>query len=262
MNIIFNEDCLLTMNRDELQGQVDLVITSPPYNISRVGASDIWNSRYDTYKDKMTDQEYIDWTIDIFKGFNKVLKKDGCILYNMSYSSENTHLMWLVVAELIKNTSFTTADCIIWKKSNAIPNNRSKNKLTRIIEYIFVFCRKKELGSFHANKKVVSQSEKTNRATYENIHNYIEEKNDDNPIELVFKLIDIYGIPFGLVYDPFMGKGITAKSAVEFGMNYVGSELSKERVDLVTASLHRVIITNEKLKKVEESSDNDDFWNS
>jgi len=75
MNIIFNEDCLETMNRIDLQNVVDLVITSPPYNTSRVGASDIWNSRYDKYKDKMTDQEYIDWTINIFNGFDKVLKK-------------------------------------------------------------------------------------------------------------------------------------------------------------------------------------------
>ena len=118
MNQIFNEDCLLTMNREELQNKVDLVITSPPYNTSRVGSKDDYNRRYDTFDDKMSDDEYIDWTMNIFEGFDKILKEDGCILYNMSYSSENTHLMWLVVADIIRRTNFTTADCIIWKKGS------------------------------------------------------------------------------------------------------------------------------------------------
>lgn len=271
MNTIFNEDCLITMDRSELQGQVDIVITSPPYNTSRVGDKDIYNSRYDQYKDKMTDQEYIDWTIDVFKGFDKVLKKDGCVLYNMSYSSENTHLMWLVVAELIKNTNFTTADCIIWKKTNAIPNNRSKNKLTRIIEYIFVFCRKKELGSFHANKKVMSRIEKTGQANYENVYNYLEAKNNDGSnklnkatysTELVIKLLDIYGVPLGLLYDPFSGIGTSCLGAKSFGMNYMGSEISKEQVDYANESLHQVVIVDEPIKKdVVEASPDDDFWN-
>lgn len=272
MNIIFNEDCLETMKREELENQVDLVITSPPYNTSRVGDKDPYNSRYDSFKDKITDEDYISWTIDIFKGFDKILKKDGCILYNMSYSSENTHLMWLVVAELIKNTSFTTADCIIWKKSNAIPNNRSKNKMTRIIEYIFVFCRKKELGTFHANKKVISRIEKTGQANYENVYNYLEARNNDGSnklnkatysTELVVKLMDMYGTLLGLVYDPFMGVGTTAKGAIEFGMNYVGSELSKEQVDFSNETLHKVIIVDEPISVVvEEVDSDDDFWNS
>lgn len=272
MNIIFNEDCLLTMKREELQNNVDLIITSPPYNTSRVGASDIWNSRYDTYKDKMTDQEYIDWTIEVFNGFDSVLKENGCVLYNMSYSSENTHLMWLVISDIIRNTNFTTADCIIWKKSNAIPNNRSKNKLTRIIEYIFVFCRKKELKTFNANKKVISRIEKTGQANYENVYNYLEAKNNDGSnklnkatysTELVTKLMDMYGVLNGLVYDPFMGIGTTAKGAIEFGMNYVGSELSKEQVDFANEFLHKVIIIDEPINKVTEViSEDDDFWNS
>jgi site-specific DNA-methyltransferase (adenine-specific) len=272
MNIIFNEDCLETMKRKELENQVDLVITSPPYNTSRVGDKDVYNSRYDSFKDKISDEDYIKWTVDIFNGFDKVLKKDGCVLYNMSYSSENTHLMWLVVAELIKNTPFTTADCIIWKKSNAIPNNRSKNKLTRIIEYIFVFCRKKELSTFHANKKVMSRIEKTGQANYENVYNYLEARNNDGSnklnkatysTELVVKLMNIYGTPMGLVYDPFMGVGTTAKGALEFGMNYVGSELSKEQVDFSNESLHQVVIVDEPIHRdIIEVTEDDDFWNS
>lgn len=239
MNTIFNEDCLLTMKRPELQGKVDAVITSPPYNTSRVSASDKYNSRYDTFKDFKSDQEYIDWTIDIFKGIDNILRKDGVVLYNISYSSENTSLIWLVIADIIKNTPFTTADCITWKKSSAIPNNRSKNKLTRIVEPIFVFCRKSELSTFDANKKVVSTIERTGQANYENVFNFIQAKNNDGSnslnkatfsTDLVTQLLDIYVKPDSLVYDCFMGIGTTAKACIGRNMNYVGSELSEAQV--------------------------------
>jgi len=269
MNKIFNEDCLLTMERKELKNKVDLIITSPPYNTSRVGATDDYNRRYDTYDDKMTDDEYIDWTLKIFEGFDKVLKEDGCILYNMSYSSENTHLMWLVIAEIIKRSKFVTADCIIWKKNTAIPNNRSKNKLTRIIEYVFVFARKDELKTFNANKKVKSVIEKTGQANYENVYNFVEARNNDGSsklnkatfsTDLVLKLLDIYGIKDGLLYDPFMGLAASAKGAVEFGMNYCGSEISENQVADSEEKLHQVIITEDNQVEVEISSVLDPFW--
>ena len=50
MNIIYQENCLDTMSREELQNQVDIIVTSPPYNTSRVGASDKYSSRYDQYQ--------------------------------------------------------------------------------------------------------------------------------------------------------------------------------------------------------------------
>ena len=240
MNIIYNESCFDTMNRPELQGGVDIVITSPPYNTSRVGATDKYSSRYDLFQDFKTDQEYIDWTCDVFNGYDKILKPNGCVLYNMSYSSEKTHLIWLVIADIIRRTNFITADCIVWKKSNAIPNNVSKNKLTRIVEYIFVFSRKSEFKTFDANKKITGRIERTGQANYENIYNFIEARNNDGSntlnkatfsTELITKLMDIYAKPNSLVYDSFMGIGTTAKACIERGMSYIGSELSKPQID-------------------------------
>src|SRR5690606_36042082 len=103
---IYHEDCRETMNKMDFK--VDAIITSPPYNTSRKGSSldnAQANVRYDDFDDRKTDQEYIDWTVDIFNHYDKVLKEDGVILYNLSYSSENTHLMWLVIAEIMNQTT-------------------------------------------------------------------------------------------------------------------------------------------------------------
>lgn len=248
-NLIFNEDCIVTMNREEMQNSIDLVLTSPPYNTSRTGASDKYNSRYDTFQDSKSDEEYIDWTVNIFNSYDKVLKKDGVVLYNISYSSENSYLIWLVIASVIQKTNFTTADCIVWKKTHAIPNNRSKNKLTRIIEYVFVFCRKSEIKTFNCNKKIVSVIEKTGQANYENVTNFIEAKNNDESntlnkatfsTDFVRKLLNIYAKNESVVYDSFMGVGTTAKGCLIEGHYYIGSELSSKQTDFANTRIEEL----------------------
>lgn len=164
LNKIYTEDCFITMKRmikDNVK--VDNIITSPFYNTGRGSkrhktqkSRDTYEGRYDIHLDNMSDDEYINFTLKLFNEFDNILNKNGCILYNMSYGSENTHLMWLVVAEIIKSTNFTIADDIIWKKKSALPNNTSSNKLTRIVEHVFVFCRKSEFKTFNANKEVKS----------------------------------------------------------------------------------------------------------
>ena len=39
------------------------------------------------------------------------------------------------------------------KKKSATPNNVSKNRLTRIVEFIYIFVRNEDLKTFEANKK-------------------------------------------------------------------------------------------------------------
>lgn len=241
-NVIFNEDCLATMDRMD-KGIIDAIVTSPPYNTSRKGSSldgASANVRYDEFNDCKTDDEYITWTIDIFKAYDKVLKPNGVVLYNLSYSSENTHLMWLVVAEIMKQTNFLVADNIIWKKPTTSPNSCSPNKLTRLCEYVFVFCRKNEFETFECNKQV-SSLRKTGQVAYKNYFNFIEAKNNDgsNDIhkatyssELVRKLLLLYVKEGSLVYDSFMGTGTTAVACVVEKIKYLGSEISSRYVEM------------------------------
>ena len=138
------------------------------------------------------------------------------------------------------------ADVIYWKKKSALPNNVSRNKLTRIIEPIYVICRKSELLTFRSNKKVKSVNEKTNQKFYENVFNFIEAKNNDGSnnlnkatfsSDLVYSLLDMYAVDNSLVYDCFMGTGTTAigvmkyNSANNASLNFIGSEISSKQVE-------------------------------
>lgn len=246
INKIYNEDCMETMKKmiaDNLQ--VDLVLTSPPYNTGRNSGEnsnkDVMlknhETRYDVYLEMKDVQEYSNWTKDLFDKFNQILKPNGCVLYNMSYGNENPTQMILSMADVIKDTDFTMADIIVWKKYTAIPNNVSSNKLTRLCEFVFVLCRKSEYNTFLTNKKIKTVAD-TGQNFYENIYNIIETRNNDGATdlnkatyssELCERLMKIYAKPNSLVYDPFMGTGTTAYACKRMKHSFIGSELSTEQ---------------------------------
>lgn len=236
-NVIYNEDCMVTMREHISKHSVNVILTSPPYNTSRKGNSltdGCANIRYDSYNDLLDDEEYIQWSIDVFNQFDTILAKNGCILYNLSYSSEKTHLIWDVVSAIQRNTNFIVADCIAWKKPSTSPNSCSYNKLTRIIEWVFVFCRKEEFMTFQCFKGV-SSIRNTGQKAYHNVVNFIEAPCNDgvNGInyatfssDLVRKLLRIYTKEADVVYDPFCGTGTTAIGCIKEKRLYIGSEIS------------------------------------
>lgn len=243
---IYNEDCLVSMEKMP-PGQIDIVLTSPFYNTNKkagknrtlhntaVKAGQYNYVRYDTHVDNMTDDEYCDFTERLFTGFDRILNTNGVVLYNINYGAENTEGMFRAVNAVLEKTPFTIADVIVWKKPTAFPNSCSSNRLTRLWEFVFVFCRRSELKTFSCNKRITSYR-KTGQAAYENVYNFIEAKNNDGPCplnkatystELCDKLLDLYAVKSDTwVYDPFMGSGTTAAACAQRGYNCLGSEIS------------------------------------
>lgn len=234
LNKIYNEDCLVTMQK--LNG-VDCVLTSPPYNTQGHHGSDMskYQQLYEDYLDNMTEELYSKWTCSLFEGFNRTLKNNGCVLWNISYSSKQPWVLWNLIADIQSKTNFIVADCIVWKKQSALPNNVSPNKLTRICEFVFVFCRKNEFMTFNCYKGVASER-KNGQTMYKNVFNFIEAPNNDGscPIhkatystELCGKLLLLYTKEGDVVYDPFMGTGTTAIACHRGKRKWIGSEISK-----------------------------------
>lgn len=233
---LYNGDCIEVMNKlIQNNTKIDKIITSPPYNIIRANSTD---RGYDIYKDGMTNEKYIEWTLNIFDCYEKLLNKNGCIIYNMSYGTENTEVMNLTIAEILKNTNFTLADILIWKKSCATPNNVSSNKMTRICEFVYVFCRRNEFHTFTSNKKIIGRREDTGQEIYENVFNFFEASNNDESTELnkatfstdfVINIIDRYVKSDDIVLDNFSGTGTTIKACLQRNIKCIGIELSENQ---------------------------------
>lgn len=248
LNKIYNEDCIITMNNMKANDiKADVILTSPPYNTSR-GVSTKkevaeHKSKYGDFKDNLPNDEYRAFMVNVVNHCDKVLKDNGVFLLNLSYASSHDidsrcSDMIRLMYDIIDKTSFDIADIITWKKKSALPNNRSKNKLTRIVEYIFVLCRKDEYMTFESNKQMTSYIPEKNLKYYENIFNFIDAKNNDGTCphnkatystELCEKLLNIYAKPNSLIYDPFMGTGTTAVACKKLGHTYLGSELSHDQ---------------------------------
>lgn len=258
---IYNEDCFTTME-DMPIGQIDIVLTSPFYNTNKKAGSarTLSNTnvkegqynyvRYDTHVDNMTDDEYCDFTARLFTEFDRILNINGVVLYNINYGAENTEGMFRAVNSVLTQTPFTLADVIVWKKPTAFPNSCSPNRLTRLWEFVFVFCRRSERKTFNCNKKIKSYR-KTGQAAYENVYNFIEAKNNDGPCplnkatystELCDKLLDLYAVRADTwVYDPFMGSGTTAAACARRGFNCLGSEISAAQVEYAKNRVSEVL---------------------
>lgn len=243
-------NCLDLMKEMEA-GSVDVILTSPPYNTNKKGSSKVNTNtvhakkgeftyaRYDGYDDNLTNEEYCDFVAECFKGFDKVLKPNGVILWNASYGNENANAMFLALNRIIQ-TGFTIADVITWKKKSALPDNQSPNKATRICEFVYVIVRAGEFKTFKTNKKV-SSVRATGQKMYSPFYNFIEAPNNDGKndlnkaafsTKLVTSLLELYAPPEKetVVFDPFSGTGTTAVGAIALGMQYIGSEISAEQV--------------------------------
>lgn len=233
---LYNGNCIDVMrNLIKENVKVDKIITSPPYNIIRPNSTD---RGYDLYKDGMTNEEYINWTLKIFDCYDKILNKDGCIIYNMSYGTENTEVMNLTVAEIIKNTQFTIGDILIWKKNSATPNNVSSNKMTRIVEFVYVFVRRNEFNTYKTNKRKIGERKDTKQAIYENVFNFFQAPNNDESTELnkatfstefVFNIIERYVLKNDIVLDNFSGTGTTIRACEIKNIKSIGIELSEKQ---------------------------------
>ena len=237
LNHIYCENCTDTMSRMDSQS-VDVILTSPPYNMSKRkgGISD--SGRYDVYKDWLTYEDYSNFTVGLFKDFDRIIKPNGVVLYNFSYSIENPSLPYQLVSDIVTKTEWMVADTIVWVKKNGMPFPANPRRLSRIWEFVWVFCRKSECNSYTTNH-LVSKVSPNGQTYYKPIYNLIKADNNDCPTpklnqatfstNFVTQLLTMYARKGMVIYDPFMGTGTTAVACKRYGVDYIGSELSSDQ---------------------------------
>lgn len=252
LNKIYNEDCLVTMQKID-KHSIDCVLTSPPYNMTKRKGGYADTGRYDVYNDFKEESVYIQDTVNVFNQFDNIVKPQGVVLYNFSYSIENPSLPYKLVADIVRNTNWDIVDTICWKKKSGLPFPANKYRLSRNWEFVFVFARKDKVDGFFIDKKVSSVSKKTGQIYYEVWYNFIEAANNDAQTrkinqatfssEFVSKLLDMYCPTGGVVYDPFFGTGTTAVACINNPKHpqWIGSEISDNQCDYAQERINKEI---------------------
>lgn len=248
-NQIHNEDCFTTISKLD-DNSIDLIITSPPYNgVKNKGSyQDSGDQkRYDVYQDNKSTKEYLEWSVNLFKEFDRITKPNRPLLYNFSYHNHEPMLPYLLINEIYNGTEWMVVDTICWKKPVSFPNMISPNKLSRKWEFVFVFCRKSEIKTFEIAKREYNVVINGTRRYKKTFSNFVEAKNNDGcqnlnkatfSSDLISQLLLRYANENYVIYDPFIGIGTTAIACINENKrnennNYewIGSELSTSQCE-------------------------------
>lgn len=219
---------------------IDVVVTSPPYNI---GIS------YRSYTDDKPHDIYLEWIAEVAQEIKRVLKPDGSFFLNVGSTSINPWLS-LDVAYAIRPI-FTLQNHITWVKSVTVKNIttghfkpiNSKRFLNNNHEDIFHFTHdgnttidRLAIGVPFQDKSNISrrkhQQDKRCAGNiwfipYETVKDKAQKFDHPAgfPLELPTRCIRLHGRQNGIVLDPFAGTGTSLVSAIKENMTAIGIEL-------------------------------------
>ena len=234
-NKIYCGDTVETMGKIN-EGTIDLILTSPPYLASIRNDNHKYPGAKDQIKDNQSVDDYLEWIIENFKQSERILKKDGVIVFNFSYTTFNPSLPYFLINEVFKHTDFRIYDTFAWKKKSAMPVSGHPNRVTRIVEMVYIFAK---TPYFKANKTVSSVS-RTGQKYYNNYYNFIEARNNDGKVEgheatfstdLASFFIDLYSKENEIVLDNFSGTGTTPYASSKMNRQYIGIDLVEKFCD-------------------------------
>jgi len=234
---------------------VDLIVTSPPYNVD-LGDNKFNKNKYEGYDDGIPYEEYLKWMEQFFKESYRVLKSGGRIAVNIGdkkQSKEVTHVDFIV---RMKEVGFIMLCPIVWNKSQ-IGNRTAWGSykspampcFPTPFEYIIVMCKESLRHEGDPSKITVTAKEfQTNaNALWEFPPESGMMKKWDHPAvfppELPHRCIQQLTYADDIVLDPFSGIGTTCAVAKKLRRRYIGIEMSKKYYDKSIARLSRIPTT-------------------
>jgi len=205
------------------EGSIDLIITSPPYNLKnstgngmKDGRGGKWSKAalmngYADHGDNMPHDEYVTWQRACLTEMLRLIPEDGAIFYNHK---------WRVQGGLLQDrqdivAGFPVRQIIIWKRSGGF--NFNPGYFVPTYEVIYMITKPKFQLAKGAN-------------SFGDIWEFTQEMKNKHPAPFPVKLIEriVGSTTAKIVLDPFMGSGTTAIAAENLGRDYVGIEISKE----------------------------------
>lgn len=223
LNKIYNMDCLKGM-REMPDNCVDLVVTDPPYVIETSGAG--------IYK--QADKQYVKELNDMKDGFSTEVLDELCRIMkkiNIYFFCSQKQIIPLL-DHFVKGKK-RNWNLLTWHKTNPVP--ACGNKYLTDTEFILFFREKgvKIYGTFN-----------TKFTYYVTPLNQIDKKKYGHPtikpINIVKNLIVNSSLENGIVFDPFMGSGTTAVSAIECERNFIGYELDPDYYEICNQRIEEV----------------------
>src|SRR5512134_725511 len=232
IDVIFNSSC---EDMKELPDcSVHLMVTSPPYNVGK------------EYDNNLTLEEYLAFLRKVWRETYRVLVPGGRACINIAnvgrkpYIPLHAHIMhdmsdlgFLMRGEIIWDKAASASTSTAWGSWQSATNPTLRDTH----EYILVFSK----GSYRRQKMDGRKSTISKEEFLEftkSVWGFPSESAKKVghpapfPVELPYRLIQLYTFSNEVVLDPFMGSGQTALAALKAGRHFTGYEISADYIKL------------------------------
>jgi len=226
LNKIICGDAVKTMKQIP-DGSIDLIITSPPYNLKNSTGNGMKDGRggkwanaglqngYTNHDDCMPHEEYVKWQRDCLAEMLRIIPDNGAIFYNHK---------WRVQGGLLQDRQdivggFPVRQIIVWRRKGGLNFNAGYFLPTYEVFYLITKPKFKLVPKANAHG---------------DIWEFTQEMNNDHPAAFPVDLINriVSSTNAKVILDPFMGSGTTAISAINFKRDFIGIDVSPEYCDM------------------------------
>lgn len=226
--------CKTSEKMEELpDNSVHIMITSPPYNVGK------------EYDENLTLNEYRKFLKRVWSEVKRVLVPGGRACINIANLGRKPYIpLHTFFIEDMLDLGFLMRGEIIWNKaSSGSPSTAwgswlsAKNPTLRDIhEYILVFSKGMFSRGNLRRKNTISKEEFLEFT--KSVWTFPAEPAKKVghpapfPVELPYRLIQLYTFEGEIVLDPFIGSGQTAIAAIKTNRHYVGYDINSDYVKL------------------------------
>jgi site-specific DNA-methyltransferase (adenine-specific) len=246
-------DCVAGMRQLDKE-IVDVVVTSPPYNLGIA---------YSAYKDNRSHAEYLDWCAEWAAEIFRVLKENGSFFLNIGAASSDPAFPFEVMLEIRRRCGFQLQNTIHWIKSISVDREEATHSfghfkpinsdrfLNDCHEYVFHLTKtgrvpldRVGIGVPYQDKSNIARwghtggkDKRCRGNTWFIPYKTIRERASQRPhpatfpTELAVKCIRLHGQKDSVVMDPFLGIGHSAYAAQECSdlvREFIGFDIDEE----------------------------------
>lgn len=223
VNKIIKGDCLDIL-RAIPDNSVDLIITSPPYNLGNNHHTG--NYQHKTYNDNLCENDYQVWQIEVLNECYRILNSSGSMFYN--HKNRIKKGIQITPYEWILKTKFIIKQELIWQNGS---QNFDKIRFYPMTERVYWLAKSPKVKLFNS----INHHDFWLRSEWKPQKTKGKHKRAF-PVQLPLDLIKCFDNA-RIILDPFMGSGTTAVACKQLGRDFIGIELEQKYIDIANERL-------------------------
>ncbi len=245
-NIVIINDDFLTTNLIR-PNSIDLIVTSPPYNV---------DIHYESYRDNIPYEKYLEFTEIWLRKALELVKQDGRMCLNIPLDKskgregEGFQSVYADIVSIAKKVGWKYFSTIIWNEQNISKRTAWGSWLSASAPYVIAPV--EVIAVFYKKRwKKVSGSKISDISKEEFIEwtNGIWTFHGENrkkvrhpapfPLELPKRCIKIFSFVGDTVLDPFLGSGTTLVAAALLNRNGIGIDIERKYCEIAKKRLEK-----------------------